>query len=161
MVTKLPVTKEDIPRQSDVNHWQHLEGVSLPEIDAEVELLIGNVPEALQPIEVKESKDGGPYTMRTVLEWTVNGSFGRKGTSKHTRNIIQSDTELTEHLKGFVTKNLTTPKQRCHKRINELLTIMEDSIKLKNSHYEITMEGTSTIPATASPEVVEKKVGTR
>lgn len=52
-VTKLPVTKEDIPRQSDVNRWRHLEGVSLPEIDVEVELLIGNdVPEALQPFQI-------------------------------------------------------------------------------------------------------------
>ena len=161
MVTKLPVTKEDIPRQSDVNHWQHLEGVSLPEIDAEVELLIGNVPEALQPIEVKESKDGGPYTMRTVLEWTVNGSFGRKGTSKHTRNIIQSDTELTEQFEGFCNQEFNNTKatlsQEDQRALNHYGRFHQTEEQSLRNHHG----GNLHHPCHASPEVVEKKVGTR
>ena len=31
-------------------------------------------------LESFKLKDGGPYTMRTVLGWTVNGPLGRKGT---------------------------------------------------------------------------------
>ena len=55
-VTKLPVSKEDIPRQSDINRWPHLHGIMTPEVDAEVSLLIGNdVPKALQPLKYEET----------------------------------------------------------------------------------------------------------
>ncbi len=49
----------------------------LPAIDADVELLIGmNVPRALEPLEVIRSVDKGPYAIKTMLGWTVNGPLG-------------------------------------------------------------------------------------
>ena len=57
----LPVSTDDIPCQSDVDRWTYLEGIQVPHIDGEIDLLIGNdVPEVLQPKEVKESRDRGP-----------------------------------------------------------------------------------------------------
>lgn len=42
-----------------------------------MEILIGtNVPRALEPLEVIRSMDGGPYAVKTVLGWTVNGPLG-------------------------------------------------------------------------------------
>lgn len=73
----MPVHKGNIPRQRDLQRWPHLKHVFLPEIDAEVELLIGtNVPRALEPLQVIHSVDDGPYAIRTVLGWTVNGPLG-------------------------------------------------------------------------------------
>ena len=70
--SKLPVAKSDVPLQSDVNRWPHLEGVDLPYIDADIDLLIGNdVPKALEPKEVLQSEDGGPYAVRTLLGWSA------------------------------------------------------------------------------------------
>ncbi len=63
----MPVHKGNIPRQRDLRRWPHLKHVLLPEIDSEVELLIGtNV----------RSVDDRPYAIRTVLGWTVNGTLG-------------------------------------------------------------------------------------
>ena len=44
----MPVVKDEIPKQEDVERWLHLRGfVHLPELNSHVELLIGvNVPEA-------------------------------------------------------------------------------------------------------------------
>lgn len=45
------VHKGNIPCQKDLQRWRHLGGVHLPEIDSEVELLIGtNVPKVLEPL---------------------------------------------------------------------------------------------------------------
>ena len=37
---EIPVSKEDIPTQGDIDQWPHLCGVSLTEVDAEIGLLI-------------------------------------------------------------------------------------------------------------------------
>ncbi|XP_028312818.1 uncharacterized protein LOC114469473 isoform X2 [Gouania willdenowi] len=70
----IPVTKDNIPHQEDIISWPHLKEVKLPTIEAEIGLLIGaNVPKAMEPLQVVNSVDDGPYAVRTILGWTVNG----------------------------------------------------------------------------------------
>lgn len=70
----MPVHQGNIPRQEDLQRWPHLERVKITEIDSGVDLLIGtNVPKALEPWEVVRSVGGGPYAVKTLLGWTVNG----------------------------------------------------------------------------------------
>ena len=45
----IPVSREDITTQDDVDKWPHLSGV--------------NFLEVLDPLEVKHSQDGGPYAL--------------------------------------------------------------------------------------------------
>ncbi len=74
---EMPVNRSNIPRQEDLHKWPHLKYVCLPAIDADVELLIYmNVPRALEPLEVIRSVDKGPYAIKTMLGWTVNGPLG-------------------------------------------------------------------------------------
>ena len=57
--TEILVTKDDIPTQEDADLWPHLNGVYLPNVSAEIGLLIASdVPEALDPLEVKKSEHG-------------------------------------------------------------------------------------------------------
>ena len=73
---KLPVTVEDIAVQSDVERWFYLKDIYLRCIDADIHLLIGNdVPKAFEPQEVQRSENGGPYAVRTLLGWTINGTL--------------------------------------------------------------------------------------
>lgn len=75
---EIPVSKEDIPTQSDVDRWPHLSGVYLPEVDAEIGLLIAcDVPTVFDPLAVKHSKDDGPYAAGTSIGWVVKGPLGR------------------------------------------------------------------------------------
>lgn len=49
---RMPVHRGNIPSQRDLQRWPHLGDVHLPEIDSEVELLIGtNVPKAMEPLQ--------------------------------------------------------------------------------------------------------------
>ena len=58
----LPISRENVANQHVVDRWPRLRGIDIPSVDAEVGLLIGSdVPEALQPREVRKSKDGDPF----------------------------------------------------------------------------------------------------
>lgn len=88
----IPVARKDIPLQSDVDRWPHLRDIELHNVDTDIDLLIGNdVAKALEPIQVRESQDGGPYALRTLLGWTINGPLGREQAQPHTANRIHSD----------------------------------------------------------------------
>ena len=64
---KLNISTDSVARQDDANRWSHLSGIQVPErINAEVELLIGqDVPEALEPSEIRSRRGNGPYATRT------------------------------------------------------------------------------------------------
>lgn len=72
---KLNISTDDISCQGDVNRWPHLSSIQVPEgIDGGVELLIGqDVPEALEPSEVRSRPGNGPYATKTKFGWTLNG----------------------------------------------------------------------------------------
>ncbi|KAI2661726.1 G2 and S phase-expressed protein 1 [Labeo rohita] len=70
----IPVSMENIPQQHDVDKWPYLSEVKLPQIDAGVEILIGNKEyKLLEPWQVNNSKHNGPYAVKTVLGWILNG----------------------------------------------------------------------------------------
>lgn len=72
------VHQVNIPRQEDLLRLPHLEHLEITEIDSGVDLLIGtNVPRALEPWEVVHGVNSGPYAVKTMLGWTVNGPLRR------------------------------------------------------------------------------------
>lgn len=71
----IPVSRKNIP-QKDIKKWPYLSEVRLPDINADVGLPIGsNVYKALEPWQVINSRDNGPFAVRTALGWIVNGPF--------------------------------------------------------------------------------------
>ena len=100
---EIPVSKEDIPAQGDIDQWPHLCGVCLPEVDAEIGLLVAcDVPTVFDPLEVKHSQNGGPYASRTSMGWVVNGPLGRfrKG-PRAASFLIKADSEFHQMVKNF------------------------------------------------------------
>ena len=140
----LPISSESVPRQEDVDRWSHLKGIRIAEIDARVGVLIGHdVPKALEPKEVKESQDGGPYATRTLLGWAINGPLGGNGNGACTTNFIRRDAELDHMFQRFCnmefndslldnTKEMSLDDKRA-------LEIMESSAVHKEGHYEIAL----------------------
>ena len=67
--TVIPVKAENIPNPED---WPYLSEVKIPQIEAEVSMLIGNnVPKALEPWMIINSQGNGPYAVETTLGRTV------------------------------------------------------------------------------------------
>ena len=101
--TEIPVTEDDISTQEDVDLWPHLGGVYLPTVSAEIGLLIASdLLEALDPLEVKNSKHGGPYALRTRIGWVVNGPLGRYHQGPHSTSVfVKADTELQQMVENY------------------------------------------------------------
>ena len=88
---------ETAAKQEDIDRWPHLAGITVHKIEAEVGLLIvSDVPEVMEPKEVRPSRNGGPYATRTVFGWVVNGPLGRaQSSATRTANLIKADEELS------------------------------------------------------------------
>ncbi|KAK0147803.1 hypothetical protein N1851_012494 [Merluccius polli] len=71
---EMPVTVTNMITSEDLAKWPYLSKVRIPSVKANVDLLIGtNAPKVLEPWEVINSCQNGPYAIRTVLGWVVNG----------------------------------------------------------------------------------------
>lgn len=77
-LASIPIGKENIPTQEDIQHWPYLKKVSLNTIEVEVGMLIGvNAPKLIEPWRVINSQGDGPYAVLTQLVWLINGPLGR------------------------------------------------------------------------------------
>nr|XP_034339443.1 uncharacterized protein LOC105341007 [Crassostrea gigas] len=73
---ELPVSRKDIISLEDLQRWPHLSDIHIDRIpiDSDIGLLIGvNVPKAMEPWDIIPSKDNGPFAMKTILGWVING----------------------------------------------------------------------------------------
>ena len=83
-VKKLSTSKDEIANQEDIGSWDFLSDITLPRRrkDCTVNLLIGvDVPEALQPKEVRKGDKGGPFALKTKFGWTLNGPLRENETA--------------------------------------------------------------------------------
>ncbi|KAK3727377.1 hypothetical protein QZH41_006033 [Actinostola sp. cb2023] len=141
---KLPVSSADIATRQDIDRWPHLKGIELTAIDADVGLLIGcDVPEALQPQDIRISQNGGPYATRTLLGWTVNGPLGKRGNNTPTANHIRADAELSHQFERFCNFEFNDSEQdgqaAMSRNDEKALRAMEETVQLKASHYEMAL----------------------
>ena len=143
--TEIPVTKDDIPTQEDVDLWPHLSGVYLPNICAEIRLLIASdVPEALDPLEVKNSEHGGPYALRTRISWVVNGPLGRYHQGAHSTSFfVKADTELQQMVENYYNldfnESIADNRTELSQDERRFMASVEESTLLKDGHYEIPL----------------------
>ena len=140
----LPIRPDAIGKQEDVDRWPYLKGITVPHIEAEIGLLIGSdVPEALQPREVRRSENGGPFATRIVLGWVLNGPLSKKETKVPTVNYVQGDNILSQQFEEFcnVEFNDLSHESKASMSQNDrrALTIMEQTVRMENGHYEMAL----------------------
>ena len=60
-----------------------------------MELIGQDVPEALEPSEIRTRRGSGPYATKTKFGWTLNGPLGRHGRSDvRDVNFVRADDVL-------------------------------------------------------------------
>uniref|UniRef100_A0A8C8DI38 Uncharacterized protein n=1 Tax=Oryzias sinensis TaxID=183150 RepID=A0A8C8DI38_9TELE len=157
----MPVHKANIPKEMDLQRWTYLEPVKLPEIDSDIELLIGaNVPQALEPLEVINSEDGGPYAIRTKLGWTVNGPLRRETDGatncEHSEISVNrvSVVELEELWQQHEdwTQRLSQEKETSSKTLNDL----KEMLKVKDRLMEEKLAELKTAYKDSEAELLKK-----
>lgn len=145
----IPVSTENIPTQEDVKNWHYLREVRIPSINADVGLLIGNnVHKALEPWHVINSRGNGPYAVKTILGWTVNGPL-RAHTSADSENCKYSQATVNrisvENVEQLLLQqyNQDFPERLCDDKVEmsqedqQFMSHMKDSTYHANGHYII------------------------
>ena len=162
---EIPVSKNDIPTQEDVEQWPHLDGVFIPQLVDEIGLLIAsNVPKALDPLEVKNSQNGGPYATRTRMGWAVSGPLGCFRGRSHTSSFfLKVEPQLQQISESFYIRDLV------HLFADDTKEMFQDeyrfmqnaeTIQFTEGHYEIPLpfkNHVSLIPNNKSHALVRVK----
>ena len=139
----MPVGRDEIPKQKDVERWSHLQGhVYLTDLNSGVDLLIGaDVPEALQPREMIPAADGGPYATRVDLGWVINGSTGRK--QKYVPCSSFFITSKTHPMCAACTDLVDAPHSdglSMSRDDLKFMNIVEDSVvQCADGHYQVSL----------------------
>ncbi len=146
---KMNVSVSALARQEDVQRWPHLSGIMLPDEirGGEVNLLIGvDVPGALHPEESRKSENGGPYAIKTVFGWTLNGPIGvayNHGNQCYFSNSVSSDDQLYDQLKRYFNQEFGESNVDSQKMMSvedgRALTVFKESIQLNQGHYHVSI----------------------
>ncbi|XP_071952433.1 uncharacterized protein [Antedon mediterranea] len=144
----IPVSTNTIASQAEVDRWPHLQGIYIPSITAEIELLIGqDVPEVHQPYEVRAMQNGGPYATRTLFGWVVNGPLSSWQENK-TCGFVGNLDEQFRKFCSIEFNDLESDQVTMSQSDIQALTSMEESVTYKDGHYHVAM------PWKASPSTL-------
>ncbi len=144
---KMPVTSDNIVTQEDIVKWPYLSEVQIPSIEANVDLLIGtNAPKLLEPWEVVNSRGNGPYAVRTVLGWVINGPLqagngcenGLHVASVNRISVSRLEEMLSNQYNHDFNERISEGKGMSREDVR-FLKIMDESIQLLNGHYSVKL----------------------
>ena len=147
---EIPVGKEYIPRQEDLRKWSYLQDVKIPNIDAEIDLLIGvNAPKLMEPWRIINSQGNGPFAIKTLLGWVVNGLLhnedacinqqGQKHVHSHRTSVEKlSELLIQQYNHDFPEKGFEEKKQMSVEDCR-YMHIMDSSAKIVNGHYQLPL----------------------
>ena len=145
---EMPVNKSHIPTVAEIRKWPHLANVDIPEVDAEIGLLIGNnVPDAYSPFEVLTGPSGSPHAARTRIGWIVWNVLRDTDTLEVNRvaieSYVSSDTKLEEMLRDSI--NMDFPERVADDKAEhsvedkKFIDQVKGSIALENEHYSVAL----------------------
>lgn len=146
---KMPAGTSNIVREEDLAKWPYLDHLKIPRIQAEVELLIGtNASNLLEPWEVINSHGQGPYAIRTLLGWVINGPL--KGCEEQeyksghptvyaNRVSVENLSELLNNQYNHDFNEATEDKEEMSREDVRFMEIMTKSVKLQDGHYSLDL----------------------
>ncbi|KAK0145450.1 hypothetical protein N1851_015638 [Merluccius polli] len=142
----MPVNIDNIIKEEELAKWPYLDGVNIPRIQANVELLIGtNASKLLEPWDVLNSHGNGPYAIKTLLGWVINGPLKgysdercESGHPAATVNRISIE-RIEELLNNQYSHDFNEPtsedKEETSKDDERFMEIMKESVNLQDGHY--------------------------
>ena len=140
---------DNIPSKQDLARWPYLQKVNIPEIDANIELLIGtNASKIMEPWEIINSQGEGPYAVKTLVGWVVNGPL--RGSKSSIDNDCQSatvnrisianlETLLVNQYNHDFNEKASEEKREHSIEDKRFLEIASKSVSLVDGHYTLNL----------------------
>lgn len=147
----MPVGAANIITTETLKKQPYLDNIDIPEIHAEVELLIGtNASKLLEPWEVVNSQGDGPSAIKTLLGWVINGSCGDwKGKhdddNSHFATVKRVSVECLELLlekqyEHNFNEKTAEDKAEMSREEAQSIEIMEQSVKVQDGQCKTTFQ---------------------
>ena len=147
--SEIPVSKENIITAADLKKWPYLSGIQLKEIEADIELLIGtDVPRAMEPWQIINSYDNGPYAVQTLLGWVVTGPLsvdsaveqaGPIAMSSNRISVVELKDLLIRQYNQDFSENMYEEKIEMSIEDKCFMEIASRSAFLKDGHYHLPL----------------------
>lgn len=146
----MPVNSSNTFPEEDISKLPHLKHIKIPRNDASVDLLIGtNASRSMEPWEVINSRGEGPYAVKTLLGWVVNGPLHGNRTKQYKNghnavyvNHIEVNTleqMLLNQYKHDFMENFSTEKEEISEEEKRFMNIMKNSVQLEDGHYKMNL----------------------
>ena len=144
---KMPVTRDLMPTQEDIDRYEHLREIELPVIQAEVGMLIGNnVPAAFTPQELRTGQENEPHGARSVLGWIIWGMVRSRDEPCHLSNLqlAREEAGQLQRLENMVRASidmdfpgrLVDSKKEPSVEDKQFEEIIGTTLKLVGDHYQ-------------------------
>lgn len=135
---KMPVSTCSIIPDEELAKWPYLNSIHIPRIQADVDLLIGtNASRLMEPWEVINGYGDGPYAIKTLLGWVINGplqgsSQEQSGCSVAAGHRIAVDRleELLIHQYNHDFNEKTSGEQEMSREERKFMDIVSSSVQL-------------------------------
>lgn len=143
----LPVNLTDLITVAEKNEWPHLQDVPLKTIDSEVELLVGvDVSKAMEPWDVVPGESNGPFAVKTVLGWVINGPLCQEicetkydAKSNFVRMDQNLDQIMLQHFNRDFNERVIEDVSEHSKEDKQFMKIVENSVHMENGHYVMSL----------------------
>lgn len=141
---KMPVSTENMATSEHLKKYPHLSKIQIPKLNAKVDLLIGtNAPQLLEPWEVVNSDGNGPYAVKTVLGWVVNGPLnGNSGVLEEcprsatvNRISVKRLEELLSSQYSYEFNERSSEEREMSREDVKFLNTLENSVMLIGGKY--------------------------
>ncbi|XP_073783913.1 uncharacterized protein isoform X2 [Danio rerio] len=150
---RMPVSRDNIVTQKDLENWPYLKGVEIPQIPADVDLLIGaNASRVMEPWEVINSNGDGPYAVRTLLGWVVNGPLqGSRnkvkcsGVTVNRISVRKLEDMLGKQYNHDFNEN-SVEKKEMSREEHAFMEKVSKSIEFQDGHYKLNLPFRMEIP---------------
>lgn len=144
--TEMPVSTAKIVSEKELRKWPYLKSVKIPHVDADVDLLIGtNASKLMEPWEVINSREGeeGPYAIRTLLGWVINGPLRGNGNCKNDYPSVYANRIAIDRIEELLTsqynydfnEQASAEQEEMSREEKKFTELMESSAQLQNGHY--------------------------
>ncbi|VDP01326.1 unnamed protein product [Schistosoma mattheei] len=116
--------------------WSYLKDISFPRVEDEnVKLLIGcNAPAVHEMKEIRTERTNEPSAVRTILGWTLFGSYGEPRESNRVLNHLSAKEELEDKFEQLYSTELKDPFSRTSSMS------VEDRIALPESYKPLASQ---------------------
>lgn len=123
--------------------------MKIPQLDADIELLIGtNAAKLMEPWKVINSRGNGPYAVKTPLRWVVNGLMQEttcQMQGSHSCTVVNrisvadlNDLLIKPYHQDFP-ELAAEEKSEMSVEDKRFMSIMESSKELRNGHYYLPL----------------------